>query len=286
MHSDAKNFLSKTHHLILLSMIILFFSATFNPLLACSLCADSITLSYFPGLDLLYSILLIYILGRSISSFVGTRKTSWKSNGFVFLLFIVLTVNYGNLNALMILTIYFFIKHTWQLIKFERLFQIGERIDLTLLIILVMALCAAYGIGKDREKDHQWLLSHIGMRASSELYYQKLSHFPQLPSVCSYIKEVASNSYIQEVKVGWLSRLASEKKLCKEELVYIYTNQKSQYLSAVYIPLIFMSNQNDQVWIELCKDQSFFDHSYDNKEWVIHLDEARDKMKHNCPSFK
>ena len=201
-----------------------------------------------------------------------------------FLVLIILAVNYGNINALMVITVYFIIKHIWQLIKFERPFEIGARIDLTLLIILLMALWNAYETGKNRYKDDHWLLSQLGMRASSELYYQKLSQFSQMPSLCSDIKEAASNSYVQE-KLGGLSRLASEKKMCKEELTHIYTKQKSKYLTAVYIPLIIMSDQHDKVWVELCKDQSFFDMPRYNKRWITGLDEAQSKVKLHCTSF-
>ena len=272
-------------YLISLSFILLLSSAVFTPLIACTLCVDSITLFYIPGVDLLSSILFIYIFGRCISAFFGTRKMSWKRNALVFLILIILAFNFGNLNALMIITVYFIIKHTWQIVKFNKHFGVGEKVDLTLLIILMISLCVAYEIGKERETDDQWLLNHIGMRASSELYYQRLGQLPHIPSLCDYMKKVASNSYTQEVKIGWLSRLASDKKQCKEELVYLYTKKKSEYLLSVYTSLIFMSDPHESIWIELCKDHSFFDRSYDNKGWITRLDEARTKVKLNCPSF-
>ena len=90
---QVKSIFRRTH-LISLSFILLLSSAVFTPLIACTLCADSITLSYLPGVDLLFSILLIYIFGRCISSFVGTRKIYWKWNALIFLIFIVLCIFY------------------------------------------------------------------------------------------------------------------------------------------------------------------------------------------------
>jgi hypothetical protein len=155
MYSDISQFalsklqsktLFKITHLVSLLVTLLLSSAVFNPLIACTFCADSITLSYFPGLDFLPSIIFIYILGRCISSLIGIRKMSWKWNGIIFVLFFILSINFGHLNALMVVTVYFIIKHTWQVFNLDRSFQIGDKIDLTLLLILVIALYEVYNI--------------------------------------------------------------------------------------------------------------------------------------------
>jgi hypothetical protein len=265
-----------------LILMLLLCISSIRVALACTLCMDSKVLSYFPGLDLLYIFFLIYIITRLLSALVGSRKIVWKWVGIICVCFFIIGINFGMLIAVTVTTTYLMISLSSHVSRFKRPLKRGEKLDLGLLVILIIVLCGVYRIGKIREKDDEWLLRHLGTRASAEINYQRLTQLPHINGLCDPLKNKASLSYIHETSTGWLSRLALEKGRCKEELTYLYIHNREKSLSSVYIPLILMTDQGDDLWVEICKDQSSFDHSLYKKDWITRLDEARKKVKHEC----
>ena len=196
---------------------------------------------------------------------LGAKKRSWKGIGIITVGIVITALYLGILIALSIATAYLIISHFDQVIRFRRPFTAREICDFGLQILLIIALCGVYGIGKIRETDDQWLLKHLGIRVSAEINYQRLTQLPQINGLCNAIKAKEPLSMFHEVSVGWLARLALEKRLCKEELAHIYIQNREKSLTSVYIPLILMINQDDELWLDICKDQSFFDQPLYNK---------------------
>ena len=265
-----------------LNLIILLSISSIRISLGCTLCMDAKVLSYFPGLDLLSTLFLMYTVGRLLSAWIGGRKIIWKWVSVLFLIFFIISINFGIIIAMSVTMVYLIISHIRQMSRCKRPFNRGEKIDFVLLITLIIALGGVYKIGKLRETDDQWLLRHLGIRATAEINYQRLTQLSHIDGLCEALKKRDSFSYFQETNTGWLSRLALEKKRCKKELRYLYTHKREESLSSVYIPLLLMTDKDDDLWVEICKDQSFFDRSYPHKDWIVRFDEARKKVMRSC----
>ena len=181
-----------------LILIILLCVSPIRVTLGCTLCMDAKVLSYFPGLDLLSTLFLIYTVGRLLSAWIDHRKIIWKWVILISLIFFMISLNFGIIIAMVLIMACSIAIHSSQIIRCKRRFSRGEKLDFGLLITLIIALCGVYKIGKLRETDDQWLLRHLGIRASAEINYRRLTQLPYINGLCDALEKSGSFSYFQE----------------------------------------------------------------------------------------